>query len=104
MTELSLYECKALFDLGLWAEKTFGSLLFVLYSDVLKNTPFVSERVLNLPIGGVDDMAVWASYVWERIARWMDNGPPANPPPRRFLSKISLDGDDEDDKMNYDIM
>ena len=27
-------------------------------------------------IGGVDDMAVWASFLWDRIARWMDNGPP----------------------------
>ena len=28
-------------------------------------------------------MAVWAANAWQRIARWMDDGPPANPPPRR---------------------
>lgn len=43
-----------------------------------------------MPIGGVDDMAVWASYEWERIARWMDEGPPANPPPRVEITKRLL--------------
>ena len=89
VTRQSLTNCRLLFDLGLWAEKTFGKLLFPLFAEegLLKNfpaAPMVAERCLDLPIGGIDDMAVWASWVWERIARWMDDGPPSNPAPRRL--------------------
>ena len=42
----------------------------------------MAERMLALPIGGVDDMAVWAGFVWERLARWIDQGPPPDPHPR----------------------
>ena len=42
----------------------------------------MAERMLDLPIGGIDDMAVWTGFVWERIARWLDHGPPPNPEPR----------------------
>ena len=61
-----LNRSQLLFDLGLWAEKVFGQLLFLVYSEVIKNVPLVAEHVVELPIGGLDGMGVWASHVWER--------------------------------------
>ena len=58
----------------------FGQFLFE--EGYAKQVPLMAERMLDLPIGGVDDMAVWTGFVWERIARWLDNGPPAHPEPR----------------------
>ena len=43
----------------------------------------MAVNVIDHPVGGVDDMAIWASNVWERIARWLDDGPPPVPPPSR---------------------
>lgn len=93
VTKASISNCRALFDLGLWAEKAFGGVLFLVYSEYFKQVPLVAERVLDAPIGGIDDMAVWATFVWERVARWFDEGPPANPGPR-----AAADGNDEDDR------
>ena len=83
VTVEALEECKVLFDLGLWAEKVFGQVLFE--DEYAAKVPVMAERLLDLPIGGVDDMAVWTGWVWERIARWLDDGPPPNPGPRRRL-------------------
>lgn len=78
-----LEESRVIFDLGLWAENTFGSLLSHAYSELYAHVPVVAERVIEMPVGGLDDMAFWASNVWQRIACWLDQGPPENPPPRR---------------------
>ena len=83
VTRASIADCRLLFDLGLWAEKSFGWLLFHLYAEELQHVPMAAESALDLLVGGIDDMAVWAANAWQRIARWMDDGPPANPPPRR---------------------
>ena len=83
VTRASIADCRLLFDLGLWAEKSFGWLLFNLYAEELQHVPMAAESALDLLVGGIDDMAVWAANAWQRIARWMDDGPPANPPPRR---------------------
>eukprot|EP00039_Didymoeca_costata_P015957 m.278661 g.278661 ORF g.278661 m.278661 type:complete len:766 (+) comp16316_c1_seq11:130-2427(+) len=80
----SLDECRVLFDLGLWAEMVFGGILFRLYSEVFHHVPFVSEHFEDLPIGGLDDMAVWAGFVWQRVARWLGEGAPINPPPNAY--------------------
>ena len=80
VTVVALEECKVIFDLGLWAEKVFGQFLFE--AEYAKQVPLMAERMLDLPIGGIDDMAVWTGWVWERIARWIDSGPPPNPMPR----------------------
>ena len=70
MTLKSLQTCKVIFDLGLWAEQVFGKFLFIYQSSFHDYVPFVAEHDLELPVGGIDDMAVWASWVWERVARW----------------------------------
>eukprot|EP00041_Stephanoeca_diplocostata_P027879 m.777859 g.777859 ORF g.777859 m.777859 type:complete len:523 (+) comp23269_c0_seq13:58-1626(+) len=81
VTEESMSACRLLFDLGLWAEMTFGPLLFPLYAQGLNKVPLVQERYLDLPIGGLDDMSVWANWVWQRVARWFNTGPPPVVPP-----------------------
>eukprot|EP01065_Artemidia_motanka_P006921 TRINITY_DN13382_c0_g1_i1.p1 TRINITY_DN13382_c0_g1~~TRINITY_DN13382_c0_g1_i1.p1 ORF type:complete len:624 (+),score=187.89 TRINITY_DN13382_c0_g1_i1:779-2650(+) len=58
----------------------------------MNKVPMVAERVLDVPIGGIDDMAVWTSFVWERIARWLDNGSPALPPPNLHAA-LGKEGD-----------
>ena len=80
VTLVALEECKVIFDLGLWAEKAFGQILFE--AEYAKQVPLMAERMLDLPVGGIDDMAIWTGWVWERIARWLDSGPPAKPLPR----------------------
>lgn len=56
-----------------------------------KRVPMVAERLIDLPIGGVDDMAVWAAWVWQRVARWLNDGSPPLPPP-------NVDSDDTESK------
>jgi hypothetical protein len=82
VTAASMEECVLLFDLGLWAEKVFGQFLFYPYLGS-SSTPMMAERMLDLPIGGIDDMSIWTGWVWERIARWLDDGADPHPGPRR---------------------
>jgi len=84
-----LKESQLLFDLGLWAEKTFGGVLYDYYTEHMKHLPLVEERVVDMPIGGIDDMAVYSGMYWERIARWMDQGPPSDPSPRVSRRSVS---------------
>jgi hypothetical protein len=64
--------------------------------------PLMAERMLDLPIGGIDDMAVWTGFVWERIARWLDHGPPPNPEPRdpseAAAIAAAIAGEEEEDR------
>eukprot|EP00300_Choanocystis_sp_HF-7_P041879 c8658_g1_i2.p1 GENE.c8658_g1_i2~~c8658_g1_i2.p1 ORF type:complete len:610 (-),score=122.10 c8658_g1_i2:165-1994(-) len=43
---------------------------------------FQSEYI-RLPLGGLEDMAVWTGRIWERFADWIENGPPSTLPPFR---------------------
>jgi hypothetical protein len=53
---------KALFDLGLWALKTFGAALFPFNNNQLKDVPVVAERLIESPWSGIDGMATaWCS-------------------------------------------
>ena len=92
----SLKNCRVLFDLGLWAEKLFGQILFPYYSSKIKQLPLVAETVFDLPIGGLDYISVRVQYAWDRIAQWLDVGQPVTPPPR-----VQNGGDDEDDLYNH---
>lgn len=66
----------------------------------IKQLPFVAENVLNYPIGGLDYMCLRANYVWQRIARWLDVGAPAIPPPRKNIVESD---DDQDDRINHKV-
>lgn len=49
VTLSSLFECRTLFNLGLWALKTFGALLYPLYNDGRQHQlPMVQERLLEV--------------------------------------------------------
>ena len=58
----------------------------------------MAERMLDLPIGGIDDMAIWTGFVWERVARWIDSGPPNDPMPR-MSAEVSGNDDQSGDWM-----
>jgi hypothetical protein len=44
-------------------------------------SPTLPERYMTLPLGGLDDMAVWAAQVWRRWATWLETAPPNPLPP-----------------------
>eukprot|EP00466_Bigelowiella_natans_P017658 jgi/Bigna1/141182/aug1.61_g15890 len=92
VTLASISNCRALFDLGLWAEKAFGSVLFLLYTERVKQVPYAAEALIEAPFNGIDDMAIWASFVWERIARWLD---------QVEEEAKAMNGDDEDDRWTF---
>ena len=46
-----------------------------------RHAPFLVENYIDLPLGGVDDMAIWTARSWNRLAEWIADGPPANLPP-----------------------
>ena len=79
-----LSECSVIFDLGLWALKAFGGLLFPLWNRHLHHLPLFEEQLIEMQISGVDDLASLVTFEWGRIAGWMDEGPPegAKIPPR----------------------
>ena len=103
VTMKSLSNCQLLFDLGLWAEITFGALLFPWYAEVSKQVPIVAERLIDYPLGGIDDMAIWATFVWERLANWIDVGAPDVVPPRRRLLADEQPVV-EDDRFTHDFL
>ncbi len=55
VTLASISNCRVLFDLGLWAEKAFGGVLFLLYSEYYKQVPLVAERLLDFPVFELSD-------------------------------------------------
>lgn len=57
--------------------------------------PLVQERYLDLPIGGLDDMSVWANWVWQRVARWFNTGPPPVVPPSNADAPLDDSNDHE---------
>eukprot|EP00948_MAST-09A_sp_MAST-9A-sp1_P001838 g1838.t1 len=104
VTLFSLQECSVLFNLGLWAEKVFGKVLFHITTAFVYKTPVIAEIVTNYPYGH-DFLAFYSAEVWQRTAQWLDNGPPINAPrslketfsssPSRKL--VDESGDDDQD-------
>ena len=55
VTLVSLSECRALFDIGLWALQAFGALLYTVYNDgAAHRLPFVEERLFDAPLSGIE--------------------------------------------------
>lgn len=95
MTEAALARCEVLFDLGLWALKTLGPLAFEAYNRGLYQLPAVQERVFDMPLSGIDDMAALVGPVWHRLADWFTRGPPQAPPPNLAAEAGAEDGQDD---------
>ena len=94
VTLASLEECEVLFDLGLWALITFGSVLEPRYNNQIKEVPIVSERLIDMPFSGLDGMATATAFAWARLTRWFQHGPPLAPPPRETEADAAADDDD----------
>lgn len=67
-------QCAVTFYAGSWAIRLLGSLIEPLE---IGGAPTFAEHFLDLPLGGIDDMAVWTGRLWLRWADWLDNGPPS---------------------------
>jgi len=102
VTRLSLQECKPLFDLGLWALKTFGALLYPIYNHHLHHLPFITEKLFDNHISGIDDMAAYTTFAWQRLACWMSTSAPLDPPPRLSVRERAA-ADDEDDRSTHNL-
>ena len=55
----------------MWAEKTFGGILFFLYAEVYKKEPFAAERLLDLPVGGIDDIPLLLNLAFLGHGCWL---------------------------------
>jgi hypothetical protein len=78
VTAASINDCHLLFFAGETAIKYLGFIVFHLETD---NAPFLVEHYRDLPLGGIDDNAVWTGRMWNRMASWIENGVPPGPPP-----------------------
>ena len=100
VTRSSLEECKGLFDVGLWALKTFGALLYPIYNQQVQQLPFVTEHLYDARVSGVEDMAAYVAFAWQRLGRWLSTSPPANAPPRAQPQQRA-EADDADDRSTH---
>lgn len=69
VTLASLQECEVVFDLGLWALKTFGPLLFESWNRIKYHLPAVAELLLEQPLSGIDDMASLTVFEWGKCRK-----------------------------------
>lgn len=44
----------------------------------MQTSPAFAENYISLPLGGVDDMAIWSGRLWQRFEEWVQQGPPPN--------------------------
>ena len=83
--ESDIGECAAIFYAGSEAIRTIASLVEPLE---VQQSPTLGEVFLDLPVGGLDDMAAYATRLWQRWALWLDQGPPATPPGGEYCPGI----------------
>ena len=83
-----IIDCGALFMIGTDAIKTFGADIYLLE---VGPAPFLPEQYLEFFLGGIDDMAVWSSFMWNRMLSWVMQPPtPPLPPMKEDLGKSRL--------------
>jgi hypothetical protein len=59
---------------GMHAERIFGRMFL---SEFVDAAPFLLEEIQDYYSGGLDDMAIQASWWWGSLIDWIENGPPA---------------------------
>ena len=98
VTAFALKECKVIFDLGLWAIKEFGALLFPYFAQRNHQVPFIAEHVFDQPLSGIEDMAAMTTFAWGRFAEWLTDGPPPfdHVSPQSSQAKSASDEDDRE--------
>jgi hypothetical protein len=82
-------ECAVLFYLGSFAVSKFGD---IIYDRIMASRVgnLLLEEYVDFPVGGIDDDAAWTSFMWNRFADWVSNGPPDDPVNAHFIDN-SLD-------------
>ena len=74
---LWINECHALF---LTAAEGVMHSSDVVFWEQTWNAPWMVEELLEYPMGGIEDMAIWTGRVWNRFALWIEEGPPHHLP------------------------
>lgn len=83
VTEGAIAECAVIFFAGAEAVAAAAALAApVLASD----SPTFGESMIDLPVGGIDDMAVMLGRTWGRLAEWIADGPPSPVPGNEYCS------------------
>ena len=102
VTKLMLSKCAVLFDLGLWALKSFGKILFPWWNRQKYMLPMHQEHLLDMPLSGIEDMASLVTFEWARIGSWIDQGPPsgASVPIKQSPRKQLDEAEDDRDTSN----
>lgn len=77
-------DCLLLFKVATWAMKDVGALAF---PEEVQAAPFLPEYYMNYYIGGIDDNAVWSSFMWNRMLSWARHGPPNGTLPEAARTK-----------------
>lgn len=68
-------ECAAIFFAGAEAVKAAAALAEPILAS---QSPTFGESLFDMPVGGIDDMAVMAGRMWQRLGEWIDgSGPPS---------------------------
>jgi hypothetical protein len=70
----SIEECQGIFSAMALAIRW---LAWTVEPLVLNSSPLLTQRLRNLPVGGLDDMAAWTQRMWQRWSAWLRDGPPA---------------------------
>ncbi|KAK3234000.1 hypothetical protein CYMTET_55729 [Cymbomonas tetramitiformis] len=73
VSKSSLEKCSELFFAGSAAVKYLSELVYRLET---KTAPEMVDEYIGLMLGGIDDNAVWTSFMWKRWNSWLDFGPP----------------------------
>lgn len=69
----AIENCLLIFKAAVWAIEDVGALAF---PEEVKNAPFLPENYVDYYLGGLDDMSVWSSIMWNRMVSWALQGPP----------------------------
>lgn len=73
VTAGAIEECAAIFFTGSEVVKALAALVEPLE---VAPSPTFAESYIDMPLGGIDDMAIWTSRMWQRFAYWLVNGNP----------------------------
>lgn len=84
VTAGDIEECAAIFFAGAEAVKAAAALAEPILAS---ESPTFGESLFDQPCGGVDDMAVMAGRMWQRLGEWIAVGPPSGDIHDRRLSE-----------------
>lgn len=64
--------------IGSWAVSRLGSVIYPVMAPLLG--PLLLEEYNQFHVGGVGDNAAWTGFMWNRLAGWLSDGTPDDPP------------------------